>query len=251
MNLPWTPWTIAWTAIAVGTAVVLLFRTAPYGRHTRTDWGPTLPHRVGWFVMEIISPVALLIGLWWWAGPAIETLSGFQIGLVALWLGHYVYRAVIYPFLMRWKERRMPAVIMLSAVGFNIINGGLNGYQIGAIAPPSTVSPLMWVGLILFVAGLAVNVHSDAILRALRKPGETGYRIPEGGLYRWITCPNYFGEIVEWIGFALLAATPAAIAFAVWTAANLIPRALSHHRWYKNQFAVYPRHRKAVIPFML
>jgi protein-S-isoprenylcysteine O-methyltransferase Ste14 len=249
--LTWTPWTIAWTALAVVTAVVLLFRTAPYGRHIRSDWGPTLPHRLGWIVMEVISPVALIAGLWWSIYPSMESLSGFQMGLVALWLGHYLYRALIYPYLMRWKEHRMPAVIMLSAVGFNLVNGGLNGVQIEAIVPPTAISPMMWVGLSLFVGGLAMNVHSDAILRSLRKPGESGYRIPEGGFYRWVTCPNYLGEMLEWTGFALLAATPAAVAFAVWTAANLIPRALSHHKWYKNQFAVYPRHRKAVIPFVL
>lgn len=251
MYLPWTPWTIAWTALAVVTAVVLLFRTAPYGRHTRSDWGPTLPHRLGWIVMEVISPVALIAGLWWSIHPSMDSLSGFQMGLVALWLGHYLYRALIYPYLMRWKERRMPAVIMLSAVGFNLVNGGLNGVQIEAIVPPTAISPMMWVGLSLFVGGLAMNVYSDAILRSLRKPGESDYRIPEGGFYRWVTCPNYLGEMLEWTGFALLAATPAAVAFAVWTAANLIPRALSHHKWYKSQFAEYPRHRKAVIPFVL
>ncbi|MGB0651467.1 MAG: DUF1295 domain-containing protein [Rhodothermales bacterium] len=251
MNLPWTIWTIAWTALAVGTAVVLLFRPAPYGRHSRSDWGPTLPHRMGWIVMEVISPAALLGVLWWRFDPDLAALSGYQVGLVALWLGHYVYRAILYPFLMRWKEKRMPVVIMLSAVVFNLVNGGLNGAQIGAISPPSDISIPMWIGLFLFVAGLLINIQSDAILRSLRRPGETGYKIPEGGMYRWVTSPNYFGEMLEWIGFAMLAATPAAVAFAVWTAANLIPRALSHHAWYKDQFAEYPRHRKAVIPFML
>lgn len=201
--------------------------------------------------MEIISPAALLAALSWFLHQDLEGLSGFQMGLIALWLGHYVYRALLYPYLMRWRGRRMPVVIMLSAVGFNLVNGGFNGAHIAAIDPPTAITPMMWIGLILFVGGLTINVHSDAILRSLRRPGETGYNIPEGGLYRWVTCPNYLGEILEWTGFALLAATPAAVAFAVWTAANLIPRALSHHKWYKNQFVVYPRHRKAVIPFML
>jgi hypothetical protein len=37
----------------------------------------------------------------------------------------------------------------------------------------------------------------------------------------------------------------------VWTAANLIPRALGHHAWYRGHFADYPRARRAVIPFLL
>ena len=64
---------------------------------------------------------------------------------------------------------------------------------------------------------------SDAILMSLRKPGETGYRIPHGGFYRWISSPNYFGEIVEWVGFALAAWTVPAWVFAWFTATNLIP----------------------------
>jgi 3-oxo-5-alpha-steroid 4-dehydrogenase 1 len=42
-----------------------------------------------------------------------------------------------------------------------------------------------------------------------------------------------------------------ALSFAVWTAANLIPRSLSHDRWYRERFPNYPRERKAVIPFVL
>lgn len=35
-------------------------------------------------------------------------------------------------------------------------------------------------GWLLFVLGMSINVHSDHILRNLRKPGETVYRIPHG-----------------------------------------------------------------------
>jgi hypothetical protein len=42
-----------------------------------------------------------------------------------------------------------------------------------------------------------------------------------------------------------------ALSFAIWTAANLAPRALSHHAWYRARFADYPKQRRALIPFML
>ena len=56
------------------------------------------------------------------------------------------------------------------------------------------------------------------------------------------------GEIIEWSGFALMCWNLPALSFAVWTAANLIPRALSHHAWYRRTFPDYPPGRKAVIP---
>jgi protein-S-isoprenylcysteine O-methyltransferase Ste14 len=67
-------------------------------------------------------------------------------------------------------------------------------------------------------------------------------------MYRWISCPNYFGEIVEWIGWAIATWSLAGLAFALWTAANLAPRARSHHQWYRESFADYPQERKALVP---
>ncbi|MCD4665011.1 MAG: hypothetical protein K8R68_07040, partial [Bacteroidales bacterium] len=37
----------------------------------------------------------------------------------------------------------------------------------------------------------------------------------------------------------------------VWTMANVLPRSLDHHKWYKNNFENYPKGRKAVIPYLL
>ena len=32
----------------------------------------------------------------------------------------------------------------------------------------------------MFFVGMAINIHSDHILRNLRRPGESGYKIPKG-----------------------------------------------------------------------
>ena len=106
-------------------------------------------------------------------------------------------------------------------------------------------------GTTLFAVGLFITVQSDTILRSLRTPGDSQYRIPQGGFFRWVSCPNYFGELLEWTGWALLTWSLPGLVFAAWTAANLIPRALSHHRWYRQTFPEYPAGRKAVIPGML
>ena len=107
------------------------------------------------------------------------------------------------------------------------------------------------LGIVLFVAGLAINVHSDHILRNLRAPGETGYKIPRGGAFEFVTAANYFGETLEWAGYAVAAAKPAALAFAAFTVLNLAPRAFSHHAWYRKKFENYPKNRKAYIPFIV
>ncbi len=90
-----------------------------------------------------------------------------------------------------------------------------------------------------------------AIPRRPRSPGETGYRIPRGFLFEKISCPNYLGEVVEWTGWALAAWSLPGLSFAVWTAANLLPRALTHHRRYRKTFPDYPADRKAIVPGIL
>src|SRR5690606_20310009 len=101
-------------------------------------------------------------------------------------------------------------------------------------------APHVLIGFGLIVIGVVINWRADNILIHLRKPGETGYKIPRGFLFDYITAPNHFGEIVEWAGFALMAWNLPALTFFVWTCANLIPRAKNHHDWYKAKFADYP-----------
>ena len=175
--------------------------------------------------------------------------------LFGLWQLHYIYRTFIFPLRMRGSGKRKPVLTVLFAVFFNGANGPMNAYGVTVLGEHLDASwlssPSFIVGVLVFFFGWAVNHHADAVLRNLRKPGESGYKIPYGGFYRWISSPNYFGEIVEWTGFAIAASTSAAWAFAFFTAANLVPRAVSHHRWYREKFDDYPESRKAVFPFLL
>jgi steroid 5-alpha-reductase/3-oxo-5-alpha-steroid 4-dehydrogenase 1 len=102
--------------------------------------------------------------------------------------------------------------------------------------------------LIIFAIGFVINRHADSVLLSLRKPGETGYKIPYGGLYNYISCPNYFGEMVEWFGFAFAAQSLSGWSFFIWTVCNLAPRAVLHHKWYLKKFPDYPKQRRALIP---
>lgn len=149
----------------------------------------------------------------------------------------------------------MPLVITLSAIGFNLVNAGLNGYYMAEVASVEQFgaiwlsSPSTLLGALLFVVGFWINWQSDNRLIHLRNPGETGYKIPHGFLFEYVSSPNLFGEIVEWAGFALMAWNLPALSFWIWTLANLVPRAKSHHEWYRHQFEAYPKTRKIVFPF--
>ena len=147
----------------------------------------------------------------------------------------------------------MPLAVAAMGFSFNIANAYLNArfaHALLALPRRLAADPRFLVGVALFLVGFAVNQHADEVLRTLRAPGERGYKIPHGGLYRFVSAPNYFGELVEWSGFALAAWSPAALVFVVWTAANLAPRAWANHRWYRRTFPDYPTGRRALVPFL-
>lgn len=234
---------LAWIAVAVVTAVVLARVSAPYGRHMRGGWGPTINHRVGWVAMELVSPLALLVA------AVSKGVGTWQAALLlSLWFLHYVHRAVIYPLRARWSGRRMPVLVAASAVFFNAVNGTLNGLGLSGAEPGAWT---LGVGIALFLAGAAINLHSDEILLRLRHHGDADYSIPRGSLFEYVSCPNYLGEIIQWTGFAVAAWNLPALSFAIWTAANLGPRAIAHHRWYHETFDRYPTGRRALIPGVL
>lgn len=242
--------TLGWIVVALLLAPIQLYITAPYGRHAATGGpGPRIGNRLGWCAMEIVS-LGVFAGLFL-CGTALKTTPAWIF--FVLYVGHYVHRSLIFPWMTQTAGKTIPLVIVLGAIVFNTVNGSLNGYYLGSLA----AYPVTWLadprfagGLALFIVGAAINIRADYTLIALRKDS-TDYAIPRGGLFERISCPNHFGEIVEWTGFAVMCWNLAALSFAVWTAANLIPRALSHHRWYRARFAEYPKARKAVIPFVL
>ena len=146
----------------------------------------------------------------------------------------------------------MSSAVMGFGFLFNAANAYLNGRYLftlsGGYMDKWLVTPQFIVGVVLFLAGFIINRRADHILRNLRESGESGYKIPHGGLYRWISCPNYFGEMVTWIGWAVATWSLVGLAFAIWTIANLAPRARAHHTWYREHFTDYPSDRKALLP---
>ncbi len=239
---------LAWAITGAVTFLVLLFVSAPYGRHSRKGWGPTLPNRWGWFLMEF---PALLVFSWFFLSRQ-DPIPRVTWIFFAAYAGHYLYRSLIYPWRTRTRTKRMPVVVALMAVFFNLVNGYFNGHYFAVFAGEYTLEwltdPRFLSGGILFAGGVFLNQWSDQKLLRLRSEKHEGYRIPHGGMFRFVSCPNFLGELIEWTGFAVMTWSPAAAVFALWTFFNLVPRAWDHHRWYRNTFPDYPPERKAIIP---
>lgn len=228
--------------------VTLFFINAPYGRHSRSGWGITINDRLGWVIMESASA---LIFLYFWAiGPYNRSLTALVF--LAMWEIHYMHRAFIFPFTTRSSTRRITVAVVAMGLLFNTMNAYLNSRYLFSLSggySDSWLSGLHFlIGGALFAFGFFINRQADLTLRNLRPAGTTAYKIPYGGMYRWISCPNYCGEIMIWLGWAIATWSLPGLAFAVWTAANLVPRARSHQKWYKEHFPEYPLNRKTLFP---
>jgi 3-oxo-5-alpha-steroid 4-dehydrogenase 1 len=238
-------------ALAPIVFILLFYVRAPYGRYTRSGWGPVLDNRLGWFIMEL--PAVLVFG-------AIMIVHGrfnsTALALFLLWQLHYCHRVFVYPWTLK-RGKKMPWLILLMALLFNTTNGYLNAWSIATHGERYSdlwlTSPQFVIGVLLFFGGMALNKVADRQLASLgRQAGsQHGYQIPYGFAYRWVSCPNYLGEIIQWIGWAIATWSLAGWVFAIWTMANLVPRAIAHHRWYRQNFKDYPAERRAVIPFLL
>uniref|UniRef100_A0A8C3M2J7 3-oxo-5alpha-steroid 4-dehydrogenase (NADP(+)) n=1 Tax=Chrysolophus pictus TaxID=9089 RepID=A0A8C3M2J7_CHRPC len=234
-------------ALGAVSALLLRFIPMPYGRYSSRRFGWLLPARPAWLLQELpalLVPFALAACIPAWRLPNAVLLSCFIL--------HYVHRALIFPFLIR-QGKPTPFFTFLLALLFCIYNGYLQGRSLSTYAEyPSDwlKRPCFIAGFMGWLIGMAINIHSDHILRNLRKPGETGYKIPRGGMFEYVSGANFFGEILEWFGFALACCTIESLAFALCTLFILGSRAKQHHQWYLEKFEDYPKNRKIVIPFV-
>ncbi len=239
-----------WLTLAFIVFLVLIFVKAPYGRHRTEGWGIEISAKKGWIIMESIPAVLLTVILFLSHNRDLVVFFFW-----AIWTAHYVNRAWAWPNRARLYQKLMPLSVVILAVIFNTVNCLINGIWLFSLSGGYELSwmtdPRFIFGVVLFFFGMIINIKSDDILFSLRDDGSTGYKIPRGGLFEKVSSPNYFGEIIEWIGFAIATWSLAGLTFAIWTFCNLAPRAFAHHRWYNEEFPNYPEDRKALIPFVI
>ena len=228
---------VVMAVLAVAVFVSLYFVDAGYGKFYAPKWGPSLDNRLGWVLME--APVFVAMLLLWWLSDRRE--DAVRLVFLLLFELHYFHRSFIFPLMIRGRSR-MPISIVLMGVLFNTLNALMQGGWIFYFSPAEAypvswlTSPQFLCGTALFLAGMVINIHSDAVIRHLRKPGDTAHYLPKEGMFHYVTSANYFGEFVEWVGFAVLTWSWSGAVFALWTFANLAPRAARIYDLYRREF---------------
>jgi 3-oxo-5-alpha-steroid 4-dehydrogenase 1 len=237
--------------------VISWFLPSPYGRFASARYGVSLSPRLGWFLMEL--PATLSFLYFFSRGP--KRAEGVPLLFLAMWLVHYANRGFLFPYKMRVaRGDRSSFSITVIVVGWMVT--GLHGYfhatwftRFGSYPTDWLTDPRFLGGLVIYYSAFALNLHSDAVIRNLRSPEEVAagvkkYRIPRGGMFRWVTSPSYLTELLAWAGFALCTWSLAGVFIFLISLGNLVPRAYATHRWYRERFPDYPPERKALLPFV-
>ena len=233
------------------TFVMTLLQTAPYGRYASPIWGPSIPARIAWTVFE--SPNLIVPALFLFFSDTPKRSANPNRLLLLFFIAHYVHRAIIYPWL-RMPRTTAPMPISIVCVAFMYCTWNATQQCVALLFVNSY--PRNWTTDIRFISGLGIgitgmiiNIRSDSILLQLRARG--GYHIPRGELFEYVSGANFFGEIMEWTGWAIAVWRLHAFAFAYYVFCNTSTRAWGHHQYYLKKFREeYPAKRRAVIPFI-
>ena len=220
--------------------------------------GFKLGSKPGWILMELpgllVFPVVFFMG-----SNSMETVPLF---FLAIWMMHYCNRALITPLLMRTRPDAQSdfdiSVILLGWVSL-ALHGYLNARYISELGdhyqPEWFSDPRFIIGLAIYAFGFMLNIISDSILRNLRSKvpdvNEPRYKTPYGWGFKFVSCPQYLGEIISFIGIAMMTWNLGAVFVIAITIGNLVPRALYTHKWFKKNFEDYPAERKAIVPYVL
>jgi len=265
-----------WQFFPLVTAAQWLTDFYPQGK-TSIQSRFNIPGKWAWLFME--CPGFLTVLYCMLTIPAKEGLESVPFAnktMVALYVTHYLYRAILSPLVLNPSMSPIHVTVFLSAFFWQIMNGiSLGGWLAGY--GPTTVDD--WsgrayeieIGLVIWGWSFMGNIFHDDDLREIRraalrrqkqeteqgKPAEGVdklYMIPKNGLFHFILYPHYLCEWLEWAGFWLVGGwhcVPAR-SFLLNEISTMLPRALAGRKWYIEKFGKERvGNRKAIIPGLL
>ena len=262
----------------------------PYGRFYKKDiWGPELDEKTAWCIMESTALFMFLIFYFLFGINKLGYVPLFFLSLwVFHYINRsFIYPF----FIMKQKYKKFPLLLVVLGFLYLSMFSYLNAKNISSNPKYTMdwfKKPIFIIGVIIFFIGFIINVWADCKLQQNKKDNkkiddndiknkevklyESGkfdfskmfdtniyfensekkhYHLPTGGLYNYISSPNYLGEILEWSGWAIATWSLPGLLFALGAVGCIGVRALHTHKWYEKHFENIPKDRKALIPFIL
>ncbi|KAL4909051.1 hypothetical protein BDW74DRAFT_145875 [Aspergillus multicolor] len=225
------------------------------------DLGPQISWRTV-FIIEYLGPLLIPVLFLYPLRPylyfnfdKIPEPTDIQRVVCALLSLHFLKREYETVFVHRFSNATMPARNIVKNSGHYWILAGCNiaywVFRPDSAAATARVNPaLVYTGLALYVFGELANFNTHLVLRDLRRPGSTERGIPRGFGFGAVTCPNYFFEVVSWVGVYLVSGLSWSVLFFIAVAAGQMALwAKKKERRYRKEFGdKYKRKRHVMIP---
>lgn len=209
-----------------------------------------LPSRLGMLLIYAPAAVAGVLTHLACDGPWTPW-HGLTLGLIAV---HFVRRCVEVLAVHRYSGvTNLLTAVAISGLyaGVSALLAGIGATEVSpALLGSDGFEPLWVAGVALWAVGAAINIGHHILLARLRSPGQTDYVLPRGGLFRWVACPHYLGEIIGWFGFALVFHHIGAFVVAGAMTFYLAGRSAHTLRWYGERFDTLPPGWKRLVPFV-
>ena len=226
------------------------------------DLGPQILWKTV-FILEYLGPL-LLYPLFYFQpqliygnyAPPSPWAREVQFSACVAWTFHYAKRELETLFVHRFSNATMPFTNLFKNCGYYWGFAAIVAYFVNHPLYTPPPEDLVYTGMVLFYFMEIGNLSAHWTLRMLRPPGTKIRRIPRGGLFEFVSCPNYTYEILSWVGFNLMTRTLAGILFMLFGAYQMIVWAIQKHRRYRAEFdgqegrALYPPSRKIIVPFI-
>ena len=225
---------IVMALLALAVYIALHYFEAGYGYLFNRKYGFPIPNRIGWVLME--CPVFIAMTVLWLLSD--RTWEAAPLALLILFQGHYLQRAFIFPLLIRGNSKiagryRGNGHALQYAQRPDARRLDLLHLSCRLLRRLVLQSTIFHIGAALFVAGMVINLHSDYIIRHLRKPGDTRHYIPRGGMFPLRFVGQLFRRADRMGGLRHRFVVMGRAVFAWWTFANLAPAAASLYKRYE------------------
>jgi len=169
-----------------------------------------------------------------------------------LWMTHYTKRLLETIFVHEFGTLTMPVRNLFKNCLYYWGFAAAVGYNVNIPNENELASWHLYLGFPWFCGFMLLNFMCHLRLKYMRRPGCNDFVIPHGGLFEYITCPNYFCEIMTWFGFNILTGfTPAGVAFNIVGTLQMIQWATQRRDKFIKLFGnEWPRNRYVLFPFI-
>jgi hypothetical protein len=198
--------------------------------YSKFGTGFGLNSRAG-LALAYATPVFVYVALWA-EGGAPQTPYHFAV--LGAFLFHYVRRILEILFVNSYS-RPTPLRVPVT--------------KVRSLGQP-TSNPIFILGVLTFAFGEVLNGYHHWLLARLRPLGVRIYVVPRRGLFSWVACPHYLGEILSFVGYAMMSDLLPVWGNAVVVTAYLGSRANSTLSWYRREMPLkIPSRWRRLIPF--